>query len=136
MIVGVPALGTDPPPPPADPANATGTSTIDLSSMTPREAADRLFNRVVGAAEAGDSLQAQSFVPMAIASYERIPTLDNDGYYHLSVLQRIAGQFEPAIESWPCPPRERPPFKRATRNAPASTSSGSCPGSRPSRTAS
>ncbi|HET7275023.1 MAG TPA: zinc ribbon domain-containing protein [Longimicrobiaceae bacterium] len=64
-------------------------SAIDLSSMTPREAADRLFNRVMRSVSAGDSAQARSFLPMALAAYGRVPNLDADGRYHLAVLHLV-----------------------------------------------
>jgi len=76
----------------------TGTPP-DLSSMTPVEAADRLFNRVMTAVTAGDSTEAQQFMPMAIGAYERARPLNNDGLFHLSMLQRTAMQLEAALET-------------------------------------
>jgi tetratricopeptide (TPR) repeat protein len=76
----------------------TGTPP-DLSSMTPVEAADRLFNRVMTAVAAGDSTEAQQFMPMAIGAYERARPLNNDGLFHLSMLQRTAMQLEAALET-------------------------------------
>lgn len=69
---------------------------VDLSSMTPREAADRLFNRVMTAVSTGDTAQARQFVPMAIMAYQRVDTLDADGRYHLAALQLVAGDFAAA----------------------------------------
>ncbi|HEX2092131.1 MAG TPA: zinc ribbon domain-containing protein [Longimicrobiaceae bacterium] len=69
---------------------------VDLSSMTPREAADRLFNRVMQSASAGDTAQARSFLPMAIAAYGRVPELDTDGHYHLAVLHLVGGDTQAA----------------------------------------
>jgi len=71
----------------------------DLSTMTPVEAANRLFNRVMAAVTAGDSTEAQQFMPMAIGAYERARPLDNDGLFHLSMLQRTAMQLEAALET-------------------------------------
>lgn len=73
------------------------TGGVDLSSMTPREAADRLFNRVMSAAEAGDTAQLRFFLPMAVQAYQQAQPLDADGYYHLSLLQRQAGQADSAL---------------------------------------
>ena len=85
---------------PAPAAGASiGGAPPDLSSMTPREAADRLYTRVMSAAEEGDSLQAQQFMPMAIAAYERAAPLDHDGLFHLSLLQRTAGDLETALST-------------------------------------
>lgn len=78
-------------PPPATPAGALGpTSAIDLNSMTPRQAADRLFRRVMGAVEAGDMAEANLFLPMAIASYDLIEALSLDDRFHLSLLHAVA----------------------------------------------
>ncbi len=60
--------------------------------MTPREAADRLFNRVMTAVAADDSTEVVSFLPMAIRSLELAEPLDADGKFHL-VLLRLTGQF-------------------------------------------
>ena len=76
----------------------TGTPP-DLSTMTPVEAANRLFNRVMTAVTAGDSTEAQQFMPMAIGAYERARPLDNDGLFHLSMLQRTAMQLEAALKT-------------------------------------
>lgn len=72
---------------------------VDLSSMTPREAADRLFDRVMRAAEQGDSTEARNFLPMAIGAYERARPLDADGLFHLSILQQTGLDFEVALET-------------------------------------
>ncbi len=76
-----------------------GASSLDLSTMTPREAADRLFDRVVRAAEAGDSAQMLQFLPMSISAYDVAEPLDDDGYFHKSILQRLGGDTEGAIAS-------------------------------------
>ena len=78
---------------------ATGPAAIDLNSMTPREAADRLYNRVMESAAQGDSTGAQAFLPMAIGAYERARPLDHDGLFHLSLLQRTAMDLEGALLS-------------------------------------
>ncbi|MDE2981746.1 MAG: hypothetical protein OXU74_11180 [Gemmatimonadota bacterium] len=58
--------------------------------MTPRQAADRLFRRVMGAVEAGDQAEANLFLPMAIASYDLIDALSLDDRFHLSLLHAVA----------------------------------------------
>ena len=65
----------------------TGASSVDLSSMTPREAADRLFNRVMVAVEQDDSTEVVQFLPMAMRAYELAEPLDLDGKFHLAVLR-------------------------------------------------
>jgi hypothetical protein len=72
------------------PASAAGDPTaVDLSSMTPREAAERLFNRVMTSVSAGDSAEARSFAPMAIMAYESVPDLTADERYHMAVLHMV-----------------------------------------------
>lgn len=78
-------------------AGAGGPGAVDLSSMTPREAADALYDRVMRAIAAGDSAQAQQFLPMSIQAYGMARPLDEDGLFHLSALQRAAGDFEAAL---------------------------------------
>lgn len=63
----------------------------DLSSMAPREAADRLFNRVMAASERGDREEAMRFVPMALQAYNGLGALDNDAHYHVALIHLTAG---------------------------------------------
>lgn len=84
---GVPTGGVDP--------NAPGTT--DISQMSPRQAADQLFHRVMQAAASGDSVEAQGFMPMALQAYQMAQPLDMDGLFHLSLLQQTAFQPESAL---------------------------------------
>ena len=87
-----------PAPPPSTPPGALGpTSAVPLSSMTPRQAATRLFNRVMRAIEAGDRAEADRFLPMAIASYDLIAALTLDDRFHLSLLHGAAGDAVSAL---------------------------------------
>ena len=72
---------------------------VDLSSMTPIDAANRLFDRVMTLFEAGDTAQVQFFLPMATAAYEQAEPLDADGLYHLATLQRLSDQPGSALET-------------------------------------
>jgi len=63
----------------------------DLSRMTQREAADRLFNRIMRASEQGNRAEAMRFVPMAIRAYDGLPALDRDAQYHLGLIYGVAG---------------------------------------------
>jgi hypothetical protein len=83
--------------PTAAPAPPPGGTGVDLSSMTPREAADRLFNRVMTALGEGDRAEVESFLPMAIDAYRLVPELDADGHFHLSLLQQAAGDYEAGL---------------------------------------
>ncbi len=84
-------------PPPAS-SQGLGASAVDLTSMTPREAADRLFSRVMGSVDAGDTQSALNFVPMAIAAYERIPDLNLDDRFHLSLLHAVGNNGQAALD--------------------------------------
>jgi tetratricopeptide (TPR) repeat protein len=72
---------------------------VDLSSMTPRQAADNLFDRVMRAVANGNTTEATNFLPMAIAAYDLARPLDADGLFHLSLLQRAAQEQEAALQS-------------------------------------
>jgi tetratricopeptide (TPR) repeat protein len=82
---------------PVAPFAGGGGTPPDLSSMTPREAADRLFDRVMRSVSTGDSTEAQAFLPMALSAYERAVPLDNDGLFHLSLLHRVSGNLASAL---------------------------------------
>ena len=84
-------------PPTAQPAAAPAGNPPDLSTMTPRQAADRLFNRVMRAVEAGNQAEADQFLPMAIGAYDRIPDLNLDDRFHLSLLWAAAGDGDMAL---------------------------------------
>ena len=106
VVVGVSMVRPGPPPGPGSTPTTGGAQTAtpstggtppDISNMTPIEAADRLFDRVMRAVSAGDSAQAQAFLPMAIGAYQRARPLSHDGLFHLSMLNRTAGNFEAAL---------------------------------------
>jgi len=86
--LGEPAQMTNP---------AAGPSSIDLTQMTPRGAADRLFNRVMAAREAGNTDEVVNFLPMAINAYDMARPLNLDGLYHVAVLKLEAGDPDGAL---------------------------------------
>lgn len=71
---------------------------IDLSTMTPRQAADRLFNRIMTASEQGNQAEAMRFVPMAVQAYAMVGALDADARYHLGLIHMTAGNPDKARE--------------------------------------
>ena len=84
--------------PSATPPGTLGpTSAVDLDAMTPRDAAIRLFDRVMRLVEAEDRAQAAMFLPMAIASYDRIAALTLDDRFHLSLLHALGGDGASAL---------------------------------------
>jgi Double zinc ribbon len=72
------------------------TRAPDISGMSPRERFDRLFNRIMQAAEAGDSIQVQQFTPMALGAYQQLGSRDADARYHAAVLYLQVGDLAPA----------------------------------------
>jgi hypothetical protein len=78
---------------PAPEAGTGGPAAVDLASMSPREAADRLFNRVMTAVSRGDTAQAEQFLPMAVGAYQRVDSLDADGRYHVAALHLVGRDF-------------------------------------------
>lgn len=74
---------------PADPG--ARVSADGLLSGDMRTNADRLFNRVMGAAQRGDQAEVTRFMPMAIQAYGLVEDLDDDGILHLAMLHLTAG---------------------------------------------
>ncbi len=68
----------------------------DLSNMSPREAADRLFNRVMAANERGDAVEALRFAPMALQAYDNLGGLDNDARYHVALIDMTTDDIDGA----------------------------------------
>jgi hypothetical protein len=68
----------------------------DISSLSPRERFDRLFNRIMQAAEQGDSLQVAQFTPMALGAYEQLDARDIDARYHAAVIHLQVGDIPAA----------------------------------------
>jgi hypothetical protein len=60
--------------PSADPSPERPVRAPDISSMSPDERALRLFNRVVSLAEQGKRDSVQFFAPMALMSFQSLPT--------------------------------------------------------------
>jgi hypothetical protein len=63
--------------PPGDDGSAP-----DISGMSARERFDRLYNRVMRAAQTGDEASVARFTPMALMAYGQLDSLDADARYH------------------------------------------------------
>jgi hypothetical protein len=93
IVVGWSMVRPGPPPTPgggspaAGGAPAAGQAPVDLSTLSPVEAANRLFNRVMTTLETGDTAGALGFQPMAVQAYEMLEPLDLDGLFHVAMLQ-------------------------------------------------
>lgn len=97
VILGVLQLRPGAPPAPATPPAAATSGPVDLSQLTPREAADRLFNRVMQANEAGVRDTAVLFATMALRAYDMIDGLDDDARFHIGLIQLVAGNPAAAV---------------------------------------
>ena len=79
---------------------ATGGAPVgpapDISAMTPRQRFDRLFNRIMQAAERRDSAEVQRFTPMALGAYDQLDSRDADARYHAAILHIQVGNFDAA----------------------------------------
>lgn len=80
---------------PLTPADGGGRTPPPLTG-TPREQADRLFNRIMTEYDEGDTTNARFFVPMGIQAYQQAEPLDADGLYHLALIHNVAGEFAAA----------------------------------------
>ena len=69
---------------------------VDISALSPREAADRLFNRIMVASERGDRDEVLRFLPMALQAYDMVPDLDADAHYHIGLMHAAAGDYASA----------------------------------------
>jgi hypothetical protein len=63
----------------------------DISRMSPRERFNRLYNRVMQAAQAGDEATVTRFTPMALMAYAQLDTIDADARYHAALLKVHTG---------------------------------------------
>lgn len=80
------------PAPGAAPGGAAGAASgaaPDISNMTPIDAADRLFDRVMRSLAAGDTAGALAFQPMGVQAYARAEPLNLDGVFHMAMLEML-----------------------------------------------
>lgn len=74
-----------------------GPAAPDISKLSPRERFDRLFNRIMQAAQQGDTVQIQRFLPMALGAYGQLDSVDVDAQYHAAVLHLQGGDAPGAL---------------------------------------
>ncbi len=68
----------------------------DISQLSPRERFNRLYNRVMQAAQSGDQATMTRFMPMALGAYEMLDSTDADARYHAALLRVHNGDVEGA----------------------------------------
>ena len=69
----------------------------DINAMSPQERFDRLWDRVIRAAEAGDTGTVARFSPMALAAYAQVPEVNTDLRFHAALIQLAIGAYSPAL---------------------------------------
>jgi len=63
----------------------------DISQLTPRQRADRLFDRIMGLHERGRADSVKFFAQMAIPAYQMVQPLDLDARYDMGRIAEVAG---------------------------------------------
>lgn len=75
----------------AQPDQGTASRAPDISSMSPQERADRLFNKVMLLNSQGKSDSVQFFAPMALQSFQMLPSMSADQRYDMGRVAEVAG---------------------------------------------
>jgi len=72
-------------------AAAPSGGMADLSQMSARQAADRLFERAMREEDGGDTERAKFFANMAVQAYASVPAeeIDLDAHFHLGLLELL-----------------------------------------------
>src|SRR5579862_7084814 len=69
----------------------------DISSMSPAERADRLYDRVMRLHEEGKDDSVRFFSPMVLQAYQMLGPLDADQHYDLGRIAEVLGMKDLAI---------------------------------------
>lgn len=78
------------------PPMAGGARAPDISQMSPRERASRLFDRVMRLDAEGKSDSVRLFAPMALAAHEAVGTFDLDLRYDYGRIAEVSGNLDVA----------------------------------------
>jgi hypothetical protein len=65
----------------------------DISSLSPEESADRLFDHVMRLDSQGKKDSVQFFAPMALTAYQMISRLNADQRYDMGRIAEVAGEI-------------------------------------------
>jgi hypothetical protein len=99
-VVLITLVRKSPAPPPQEIAAGTPDQSAeappDITNMSPRERFNRLYNRVMTAAQSGDEATVTRFTPMALMAYAQLDTVDADARYHAALLNVHTGKTEEA----------------------------------------
>ncbi len=70
---------------------SAGVRAPDISSLSPQERADRLYNRVMMLATQGKADSVLFFAPMALTAYQMLAPLNADQRYDMGRIGEVAG---------------------------------------------
>lgn len=73
-----------------------GETPPDITNMTPRERFNRLYNRVMRAAQTGDEATVTRFTPRALMAYAQLDSVDADARYHAALIKVHTGEVDGA----------------------------------------
>jgi hypothetical protein len=99
LVAGQRFAGTRAPTPATPPADAPFASGApaeaarapDISNLSPRERADRLYDRVMRLSSEGKTDSVQFFAPMALSVYQSLGPLDADLRYDFGRVAEVSG---------------------------------------------
>ena len=74
-------------------AGGGGGAAPDISSMSPRERASRLFNKIMQLSSEGKQDSVAFFAPMALSAYEMLGDMDADLRYDYGRIAEVSGNL-------------------------------------------
>jgi hypothetical protein len=80
----------------APPASPVQGAPPDISNMSPAERFERLYKRIITAAQSGDQATVNQFMPMATAAFGMLDTVTVDARYHMAMLELHVGDMNAA----------------------------------------
>jgi len=96
LVLLVAKRGSPPPAEaPAAPLAQPGAAP-DISNLSPEERFNRLYQRIINAAQTGDQATVNQFMPMAVAAYGMLDSVTVDARYHLAMLELHVGDMNAA----------------------------------------
>jgi hypothetical protein len=102
------SAGTTTQAPTEAPVTQSAITPPDISSMSPEERANRLFNKVMSLASEGKSDSARFFAPMAMAAFDALAPLTAHSRYDLGLIALVSGDLAKASAESDTILRERP----------------------------
>jgi zinc-ribbon domain len=88
--------GSRPPVPPAAADAAAPAAAPDISNLSPAERFERLYQRIITAAQSGDQATVTRFMPMAVEAFGMLDSVTVDARYDLAMLQLHVGDMAAA----------------------------------------